>query len=238
VKEVNMTATSAPFVSLLLLSGGVGTRSRHYEPKQFYELAGLPMIAHSIIPAVAEARIGEIVVNAPEGFEERTHEIMNTYCGDKPYQVVECGATRQESSHILTRAAGFETVVLHEAARPFVNLAMYAELIDCSELNAGFCYPIAYSMCEIDFETRLIRKGVSREKVFDIQLPQKFDRTALLGAHEVAIQKGQSFTEDSVMVVSMAGIPVISLPGHSRNRKVTDPEDFFFAEQNLEEYSE
>jgi len=237
VKLDNMTVTSDPFVSLLLLSGGVGARSRHFEPKQFYELAGLPMIAHSIIPAIAETRIGEIVVNAPEGFEERTHEIMKAYCGDKPYQVVECGATRQESSHILTLAARFDTVVLHEAARPFVNLAMYAELINCSEPNAGFCYPIAYSMCEIDFETRLVRNGVSREKIFDIQLPQKFGRATLLAAHEVAIRKEQSFTEDSVMVVTLAETPVLSLRGYSRNRKVTDPEDFFFAERYLGDYS-
>lgn len=34
--------------SFLILSGGVGSRSRHFEPKQFYKINGIEMIAYSL----------------------------------------------------------------------------------------------------------------------------------------------------------------------------------------------
>lgn len=226
-----MTPETLPSVSFLLLSGGVGERSGHHEPKQFYELHGHPMIAHSIIPAVREPRIGEIITNAPAGFEDRMHEVMQAYCGGKPYKVLPTGSTRQESCHKLVQSAVYETVLLHEAARPFVDLKTYQQLLDAPEPNAGYCYPISFSMCRIDPKTKQIKKGVSRDKVFDIQLPQKFERDTLNRAHQVALEKGKAFNEDAVMVVKMVDEPVLSLVGSSRNRKITTPEDFIIAEQ-------
>ncbi|MFY0658879.1 MAG: 2-C-methyl-D-erythritol 4-phosphate cytidylyltransferase [Shimia sp.] len=225
-----------PQVSFLLLSGGIGSRSNHHEPKQFYKLAGHPMIAHSIIAAVRTPNVAEIVVNAPEGFEERTREIMEAYCAGLPYKIVPAGATRQESCEALVAAAEKDVVVLHEAARPFISVDMLADLIENDAENAGYCFAISFSMCRIDTETRLVKRGVSREKVFDIQLPQKFARATLLAAHEKARKKGKNYNEDSVMVVKMTKQPVLSLEGSSRNRKVTTPEDFIIAEGMMKDF--
>jgi 2-C-methyl-D-erythritol 4-phosphate cytidylyltransferase len=235
---MKVTPSKKSPVSLLLLSGGVGSRSQHSEPKQFFELAGHPMIAHSIIAAIRVDRIKEIVVNAPEGFEERTEHILQSYCGGKPYKLMPPGKTRQESAQILAEAASHDTVIIHEAARPFVNKEMFQELIDNEAENVGFCYPIAFSMCRIDPKTRRIRKGVSREKVFDIQLPQKFNRRILLVAHEIARDRGKMFNEDAVLCVKMAGVEVLSLTGSSRNRKITTQEDFVIAEQMMKRTQE
>lgn len=224
---------TVPSVSFLLLSGGVGQRSNHHEPKQFYDLQGHPLLAHSVIPAAEELRIGEIITNAPEGFEDRTKELMEAYCGDTPYKVLPAGETRQESCQILAEAASYETVILHEAARPSVDVDTYAVLLDAPELNAGYCSPIPFSMCSINDVTKQIENGVSRDHVFNIQLPQKFDRQILLQAHAAARDAGRSFNEDAVMVTEMTGYTVQSILGQSRNRKITTPEDFFIAEYIL-----
>ncbi|GAA6179860.1 MULTISPECIES: IspD/TarI family cytidylyltransferase [unclassified Shimia] len=225
-----------PQVSFLLLSGGVGSRSQHHEPKQFYKLAGHPMIAHSIIAAVRTPHVAEVIVNAPEGFEERTREIMEAYCAGLPFKILPAGTTRQESCEILLDAAEKDVVVLHEAARPFVSVDMLTDLITSEAENAGYCHAIAFSMCKIDTDTRMVRSGVSREKVFDIQLPQKFGRATLQTAHATARKKGKVYNEDSVMVVKMTGRPVLSLEGSSRNRKVTTPEDFIIAEGMMKDF--
>lgn len=225
-----------PQVSFLLLSGGVGSRSNHHEPKQFYKLAGHPMIAHSIIAAVRTPHVAEIIVNAPEGFAERTREIMDAYCAGLPYKILPAGDTRQESCEALVLAASQDVVVLHEAARPFISVDMMTDLITNEAQNAGYCHAIAFSMCRIDTDTREIKRGVSRDKVFDIQLPQKFDRDTLVAAHEKARKKGKAYNEDSVMVVKMTKQPVLSLEGSSRNRKVTTPEDFIIAEGMMKDF--
>ncbi len=223
--------TSKQPISLLLLSGGVGQRSGHCEPKQFYELAGHPLIAHSIILATRIQNIREIIVNAPDGYHRRTCEIMETYCKRQTYTIVDGGKTRQESSYILAQAARYDTVLLHESARPFADMGMFTKLIECPEPNAALCYHIAFSMCQINQETQMIQNGVSRDEVFDIQLPQKFDRDTLLKAHKRAIKRGNVFTEDAVMVVSMTQTQVITLNGASKNLKITSPEDFLIAKQ-------
>ena len=225
--------------SLLILSGGVGARSKHHEPKQFYELAGHPLVAHTIIAAVRIEEIDEIVINAPEGFEQRTKDLMDHYAGGKDYKVVPAGKTRQESSRILSDAAKNETIILHEAARPFVTRDMYLELLNNEHDNVGYCYEIPFSMCRIDRDTQKIKKGVSREKVFNIQLPQKFKRSDLVAAHAKAGEKkSKVYTEDAVMVVKNTDAEVFSLPGTSRNRKITTQEDFLVAEQIMKKLAE
>ncbi|WP_412551688.1 IspD/TarI family cytidylyltransferase [Shimia sp. MIT910701] len=218
------------------MSGGVGARSNHHEPKQFYKLAGHPMVAHSIIAAVRTPNVAEIVVNAPEGYEERTREIMEAYCAGLPYKIIPAGATRQESCEALAKAADKDIVLLHEAARPFIKVDMLTDLIENSAVNAGYCLAISFSMCRIDSETRLVKRGVSREKVFDIQLPQKFERDTLLAAHAKARKKAKAYNEDSVMVVKMTKQPVLSLEGSSRNIKITTPEDFIIAEGMMKDF--
>jgi 2-C-methyl-D-erythritol 4-phosphate cytidylyltransferase len=234
----NISSDTKMPVSLLLLSGGIGKRSGHHQPKQFYELQGHPMLAHSIIPATKENRIKEIITNAPPGYEERTVEIMQKYCGTTPFKVLTSGSTRQESCHALAKSATCNSILLHEAARPFVDLKMYKELLDCSAPNVGFCYPISYSMCSIDTNTKYIKDGVSRYEVFDIQLPQKFRRDTLCLAHELALEKSEAFNEDSVMVVKMTSEKVLSVRGSSRNLKITSQTDIVIAQQIMEKLND
>jgi 2-C-methyl-D-erythritol 4-phosphate cytidylyltransferase len=115
--------------SFLLLSGGVGQRSDHYEPKQFYELHGHPLIAYSLIAATQVDEIAEIIVNSPPGYEERTENILKAYCRTTSYHIIESGKSRQESCHRLAKAANFAKVIVHEAARPFVTPSSIKELV-------------------------------------------------------------------------------------------------------------
>lgn len=221
-----MSSSKIKNISFLLLSGGIGARANHREPKQFYSMCGHPMIAYPIIAISAIPEIKEIIINAPEGYEERTREIMDHYTGTIPFKVVKCGETRQESSLILANAATYETVILHESARPCAERGLFQGLVDCDSQNAGYFRPVPFSMVKVDSETQLVTEGVAREGVFDVQMPQKFQRSTLLQAHDEAIEKGREFTEDSLMVYEMTGEPVASLSGSSHNIKITSSEDF------------
>ena len=228
-----MATNDTNTVSFLLLSGGLGTRSRNVEPKQFYELAGHPLVAHTIIAIRQIDAIAEIIVNAPPQFEDRTRDLMQNYCGRKPFKVIPAGKTRQESAHLLAQNAAYNTVILHEAARPFATSDMFEKLIAHSEQNVGYFAEIPFSMCQISRKRLVVKKGVSRDKVFDIQLPQKFDRSTLIDAHDAAVRTGAKYTEDAVLVSEQTGNAVHAMTGNSRNLKVTNPEDFAIAEQIL-----
>jgi 2-C-methyl-D-erythritol 4-phosphate cytidylyltransferase len=229
-----MTKTKKKQVSFLLLSGGIGARSGNSEPKQFYELAGHPLVAHTIIAIRQIEAIAEIVVNAPAGFEDRTRDLMRNYCGRKPFKVIAAARTRQQSVHLLVQNAQYGSVVLHEAARPFATTQMFEALIDHPERNVGYFTEIPFSMCRISRKRMVVKKGVSRDKVFDIQLPQKFDRLTLVSGHDAAAKVDATYTEDAVLVSEQARAEVHTMTGSSRNLKVTNPEDFVIAENIYE----
>lgn len=63
-------------VSLLLLSGGKGKRAALEYPKQFFAIAGHPMIAYSLIAARKVPDVDEIVVNAPEGTKSKPQKSL------------------------------------------------------------------------------------------------------------------------------------------------------------------
>lgn len=224
------SSTDKP-VSLLLLNGGIGKRAAHDEPKQFYELHGHPMMAYAIIAATKVPQIQEIVINAPKGYAERTKQILQNYAGGIAVKVTECGTTRQKSSFILAEAASYDTLILHETARPLINPQTYLSLLEHKADNVGYFVDIPFSMCRLNPKTKVIRKNVRRDKVHNIQLPQKFGKKHLLSAHEKARSEGKVFTEDAVMVFKMTSEDVHALDGDSQNIKVTTPEDFSIAEQ-------
>lgn len=188
------------------------------------------MVAHSIIAATREDCIAEILINAPEGYELRTREIMEAYCAGKPFKILPCGRTRQESVRIIAAAAEHSKLILHEAARPFIDSEMLRELIEVPSDTAGYCSAIPFSMCRVDPSTGLLLENVPRDEIYNIQLPQKFLTRQLMEAHDKALAQGRQYTEDTVLVAEMLGIPVQTLNGRSRNIKVTTPEDFKIAE--------
>lgn len=221
-------------ITFLLLSGGIGARSGHYEPKQFRKIAGLEMMAYSLRVARAHGRVAEIITNAPEGYRERTAALCHEHAPGIATRIEACGATRQESVRILASVAQHDTIILHEAARPMIDAQMMDELLAAEEENAGLFTDIPFSICEIDRSTGLVGQGVPRALVANIQLPQKFSREALLKAHEIAALNGLEFTEDAVLVRQLLGARVRALPGHARNIKVTAPEDFGIVRQFIE----
>ena len=232
---VNLTqkAANEP-ASLLLLNGGVGSRVQLDTPKQFYEIRGHPIMAYVLIAATFVEAIKEIVINAPKGFEGRTQSILEHYCPNIPSKLVKAGTSRQSSTRKLVQAASYECVLVHETARPLISAETYQTLLDHKEPNAGYFADIPFSMCRLDLETQTIRKNVRRDKVFNIQLPQKFKRATLLKAHEAAKLKKKKFTEDAVLVHKMVGEQFHAVPGDQRNIKVTTAKDLVIASQLMD----
>lgn len=157
--------------------------------------------------------------------------LCDKYAPDKPAKILPCGMTRQESVRILCKEARSRSIILHEAARPMLTADMIDELIAADAKNAGLYVAVSYSMCSLD--GGFVSQNVPRENIFNIQLPQKFDRDTLLRAHDAAVEQSREFTEDSVLLKEMTGEAVRAVAGHPLNIKVTTPEDFGLATKLL-----
>ena len=210
--------------SLLLLNGGIGRRVEHDRPKQFIRVNAIPAVVYSLVAADRVEAITEIVVNFPHGWKNDVERIITDYAVQTPVRLVEAGGTRQESVAILAAAASNENVIVHESARPMVTSEDFQRLIDVPFPNVSLMLEIPFTVAPVDPEQRLVTGYLERDKLRNVQLPQKYSKDALQVAHEAAARQGLTFTEDATLCV-VNGTEVRFIDGSDRNIKVTTATD-------------
>lgn len=220
-------------VSFVLLAGGKGSRMNRSQPKQFLLLGGRPLLVHTLERVDALCGIDEIIVVADASFHTLIESYVRDYRIKKPLTLALPGETRQGSVYSGLQAAKGEVVLVHEAARPFVTGGEYAALLAHPAKNATFGISLPFTVLEGETE---ITGLLCREKLVNIQLPQKFDKAALLLAHEKAKQENRLFTEDASLLYYYSGGPVAILPGTEYNVKITHPVDMLLGEVIYREY--
>lgn len=210
--------------SLLLLNGGVGRRVAQGLPKQFIRVNAIPAVVYSLVAADKVEAITEIVVNYPEGWKTDVERIISDYAVHTPVVLVEAGQTRQESVAKLAAVASNDDVIIHESARPLVTSEDFQRLIDEPFPNVSLMLEIPFTVAPVDPEHHLVTGYLERDKLRNVQLPQKYSKEALQVAHEAAARNGRSFTEDATLCV-VNGTEVQFIDGSDRNIKVTTPTD-------------
>lgn len=220
--------------SVIILAGGTGSRMHQSVPKQFLALAGKPMLLHTLERLEKIDQVEEIVIVCHPQYQELLQMNIAAYMLKKSYVVVDGGKTRQESVYYGLMAASGENVLIHEAARPFVKTEEFLALIqdgaDCA--TYGIEIPFTVSL----FDGEMLTGLLERDKLLNVQLPQKFLRAELLCAHEQARQEGKLFTEDTSLLYHYRGAAIKILPGTSNNIKITNYIDLLAGEAIYKEY--
>lgn len=220
--------------SAIILAGGTGSRMHQSVPKQFLALAGKPMILHTLERLERIDEIDEIIVPCYPQYKELLRVNIDAYMLKKPYKIVDGGDTRQQSAYLGVLEARNEDILIHEAARPFVTTREFTALLEDKAENAtyGLDIPFTVSVRTGDSITGLLE----RDRLVNIQLPQKFKRTPLLEAYERAERDGLVFTEDTSLLYYYSRTPVKVLEGTPNNIKVTNSLDMAAGEIIYKEY--
>ena len=225
---------SGPTVSAVLLCGGNGTRMGAKCPKQFLELSGKPLLLYAFEALTGHPEIGEIiVVYRPENRRE-TEAILNGSTAPHPPLVwQEGGETRQKSVFNGLSRCRYPVILLHETARPLVTRETVAAVLrhPAEAVTPGADIPFTVLEKNADDEICAVLR---RDRLFNVQLPQKFRTDRLLAAHRRAAENGETFTDDSSLYFA-AGYACSVMPGDPQNVKVTHPDDLFLAEKILEQ---
>lgn len=219
--------------SVVLLSGGSGSRMEKSIPKQFLMLAGKPIIMHSIERLDQIEGIQEIVIVCHKDYIELVKSYLDSYMIKTRCKVIPGGATRQESTYIGLQEATYESVIVHEAARPFVKKCEFDQLILDKHQNAIFGAAIPFTVLK---GTDHITELLERKELVNVQLPQKFQRTPLLKAHQKAVEDNLGFTEDASLLFYYEKVNIGIIPGSIYNLKITEPVDLITGEVIYKEY--
>jgi 2-C-methyl-D-erythritol 4-phosphate cytidylyltransferase len=219
--------------SLILLSGGNGSRMQKSIPKQYLMIGGKPIIMHTLDKVDSLAEINEIIIVCSEKYKDLLENYIRTYSLKNNYIFVDSGATRQESVYNGLQSVSNESVIIHEAARPFVKIEEFKTIIADDSENVIFASPINFTVLK---GNEIVTDILNREELLNIQLPQKYRKDILLQSHEKALEEGKNFTEDASMVFNYLSKPIKILTGTPYNIKITEPIDMITGEIIYKEY--
>src|SRR5690625_4549005 len=111
----------AHMYSLILLNGGIGSRTGADQPKQLLKLRGIPILVYALISADRVEKISQIVVNYPPNWREKIEEVLEAYAISTPVTLVEADDSRHSSVTALIPHCTNDDVIIHESARPLVR---------------------------------------------------------------------------------------------------------------------
>jgi len=121
-------------------------------------------------------------------------------------------------------------VLVHDAARPFVDAATIAAVIERARTGVGAvaAVPVGDTVKDVDDDGRVART-VPRGRLWRAQTPQGFPGAMLVAGYARWPADAPAPTDDAE-AVARAGFPVEVVPGSAFNLKVTTEEDWRLAE--------
>ena len=144
-------------------------------------------------------------------------------------EVVTGGATRQESVANGLERITTATVLVHDAARPFVEPPVVDSLlVALASADAAVpIVPVDETLKEVDGSN--VTRTIDRSSLALAQTPQAFDSEILRRTHDRARTQGYQATDDAELIERYGGT-VSVVRGSRRNIKLTYAEDFALAE--------
>ena len=222
----------------LIVAAGRGHRVGGPLPKQYRQLAGRAVLAHSVQRFAAHARVDRVrvVINPADRplYDEAVRESASA-ADATLLAPVAGGATRQESVRNGLESladAPPELVLIHDGARPLVSGVVIDGALDTLEGHEGALPALAVSdsLKRAAPGSTLVTGAVAREGLWRAQTPQGFRYPAILDAHRAAA--GDNLTDDAA-VAEQAGLAVALTLGDEDNLKITTEQDFARAERIL-----
>lgn len=220
--------------TLILLSGGSGSRMKKDMPKQYLLLAGKPVIMHTLERVDKIQEIEEIVIVCENQYVSNIQKMIEQYNIKKSIIFAMAGKTRQASVKSGLEKVHTENVILHEAARPFVSEEDFRTLIMDERENAIYGAPIPFTVLK---GNDVVEGILNRSELVNVQLPQKFNTSSLKQAHELAEKDNMNFTEDASLLYYYYPEEKIGIhEGMDYNVKLTTPMDLILGEMIYKEY--
>lgn len=246
----------SPLLYALVPCAGVGSRSGAPLPKQYVDVAGAPLVAHTLAALDAVPRLrATLVVLAPD--DDRFQALVPQHVGTRRW-VARCGgATRAQTvlqglAELQRRGATPDDwVLVHDAARCLLRPAWVDRLIDaCLHDAVGglLALPLADTLKQARAGTGesaapaaggaappgplqgpRVATTVDRQDKWAAQTPQMFR----LGMLASALHSAGAAVTDESSALEACGLAPRLVIGALENLKVTWPEDFELAARLL-----
>lgn len=206
-------------------------------PKQFLQLAGTPIIFHTLKPFELCDSIQEVIVVLPPEASAEFLAQAGKHGLRKLTRVLPGGATRADSVKrglMSIRSTTAEIVAVHDGVRPFVTVEEISETVEAARRDGAaiLATPVTDTIKVVDGDT--VVETLARQNLRQALTPQCFRYDLLRQAYDTADVNDPSLTDESALVERL-GHKVTIVEGSPRNIKITTPRDLLIAEKFLKE---
>ena len=238
-------------VIVIIPAAGLGTRmapmptakevkeKKPHPSKQFTDLAGTPILIHTVRKFAAVEAVNEIWIALRENEIAAFRERLTKDAKDVLHKKVELvigGEHRQQSvEHALNgiTAAPDDIVLVHDAVRPLVTPEVIHEVIEAAKKYGAAIagLPAVDTVKQVDrtAEGAIIKATIPRAAVVLAQTPQGFRYSVIKKAFDEAAADGFMGT-DEASLAERSGHEVAVVMGSPKNLKITTPADMDLAE--------
>lgn len=216
----------------VILAGGKGTRMGLEIPKQYYEVNEKAVISYCLNTFLTHEKIDAVQIVADEiwhGYIMR--QLFGMPCNEKFRAFSAPGENRQLSIYnalvdICRYASENDTVVIHDAVRPFVSHFLIADCIEAVKGRDGVLPVLPMKdTVYLSEDGEAVSSLLNRGRVFAGQAPEAF----LFGKYYEA---NRTLLPDKILEINgsaepavMAGMDIAMIIGDERNFKITTKAD-------------
>jgi 2-C-methyl-D-erythritol 4-phosphate cytidylyltransferase/2-C-methyl-D-erythritol 2,4-cyclodiphosphate synthase len=215
----------------LIVAAGRGHRFGAELPKQYLDLGGRKVLAHSLAAFATHPEItGVRAVIHPDDrllYDLAAH-------GLSVMAPVHGGAARQDSVRLGLESLADnppDYVLIHDGARPFIEAGVISRMIAALKDHAGAIPAIPVADTLKRGENGMIVGTQDRANLWRAQTPQAFRYKDILAAHQA--MAGQELTDDAA-VLEAHGQHVALVLGDENNVKITTRRDLELAEARFQ----
>ncbi len=227
--------------AVLIPAAGMGSRMGSAVSKQYLELAGRPILAHTLSIFDAHPLVEVIYPIVPANdFVYCQTQILEPFGYQKVKRLIAGGTERQDSVRNGLDALaqdGFSEpqrpVLIHDGARPLFDAALLAELLACIDTQGAGIVGVPVKDTIKIVTGGVISASPERKSLWQAQTPQGAHYALLREAFDLATVTGFHGTDDASLLENI-GKKVAMVTGDYRNIKVTTPEDLVIAKALLD----
>jgi 2-C-methyl-D-erythritol 4-phosphate cytidylyltransferase len=213
--------------SIIITAGGIGKRMGGNMPKQFIEIAGKPLLIHTLELFYSADPAAQLILTLPPDWKEFWIDLLDKHSCYISHTIVDGGNERYHSiKNALSICIG-KFIAVHDGVRPLVSKETVKRCFDSVEQYGQVIpvIPLKESLRQIFEDTS---RSVNRSNFCLVQTPQCFKKEVITKAYNIPYHIG--ITDDATLVEE-AGYIIHLVEGNEENIKITTQLDLIIAEQ-------
>ncbi|MFE4708707.1 2-C-methyl-D-erythritol 4-phosphate cytidylyltransferase [Peribacillus simplex] len=220
------------FYEVVIPAAGQGKRMKAGKNKLFIELSGIPIIVYTLRVFEEDPDCRGIILSINPAEKDYFSQLIEVYELKKVKKLVMGGKERQQSVYNGLQHAGEEIILVHDGARPFINVGQISELTNAASLHGGAVIAVPVKDTIKKASNNKVVETVERSSLWAVQTPQAFRVSILKSAYEQAEAEAFLGTDDASLLERI-NEQVVIIEGNYDNIKITTQEDLYFAEAIL-----